>query len=738
MARFIKFIIYSALTLFTIFAFCIIFLSQVGFETKKFNSLIIEEVKNYNEDVNLEIEKVKIYLSLKNLSNPKLRIKTTNPSLSIDKIEIELNFIETKIDIFSYFKNNFVLEKFEISTKDNKIKDIISIAALENPSLIVYNLFIKKGFANLNGFLKFDENGKIVDYKINGEIKNAKLRYDKKHSFGNISSEFIYHKDKIIIKNANFDYNKIKFLSNKTDIAFNDKGRIIVKGDIETKKNTINSKLLKNIIENDLSFIKDQDITFKIKNQFSFIIKDKKIKSLKHSSEINLDNLALSFENKLLKNYFTNYKNFVSLKNNSIKLIYEKNNLNIEGESEYSFDKSYDKIEYKIRKKKNTYDFLTIISFDHNPIEIKTINYSKEKNKKSFLKIEGFYNNEQIKFGEIIYKENKNYFKVKDLNFDKNFKILDLNNIKVDYLNKNNNKNEFTINKDANSYNLSGKSFDSYTLINDILISDNDKSFLDNFNLKDKTVLNINLNKIFLDKNNSSKNLLGKIVIKNNDIYNLVLNSSFENGGTFKIDIQTKNNNNKTTLFYSDYAEPFVKHYNFIKGFKGGKIDFYSVKEKNISNSTLNIFDFKVKEMPALTKLLSLASLQGIADLMTGEGIRFEEFEMNFNNKDELMTIDEIYAIGPAISILMDGYVENNKLISLRGTMVPATTINKIIGKIKILGEILVGKKKGEGVFGVSFKIKGPPKKLKTTVNPIKTLTPRFITRTLEKAKKKN
>ena len=61
---------------------------------------------------------------------------------------------------------------------------------------------------------------------------------------------------------------------------------------------------------------------------------------------------------------------------------------------------------------------------------------------------------------------------------------------------------------------------------------------------------------------------------------------------------------------------------------------------------------------------------------------------------------------------------------------------NKLIGKIWIIGDILVGKKVGEGVFGVSFKIKGSPKNLKTTVNPIKTLTPRFITRTLEKAKK--
>ena len=68
--------------------------------------------------------------------------------------------------------------------------------------------------------------------------------------------------------------------------------------------------------------------------------------------------------------------------------------------------------------------------------------------------------------------------------------------------------------------------------------------------------------------------------------------------------------------------------------------------------------------------------------------------------------------------------------------MVPATTINRSIATIPLLGDLLIGKKVGEGVFGVSFKIKGPPKDLKTKVNPIKTLTPRFITRTLEKIKK--
>ena len=66
---------------------------------------------------------------------------------------------------------------------------------------------------------------------------------------------------------------------------------------------------------------------------------------------------------------------------------------------------------------------------------------------------------------------------------------------------------------------------------------------------------------------------------------------------------------------------------------------------------------------------------------------------MNFQTKNNLITIDEIYSIGPAISILMDGYVEKNKIVSLRGTLVPATTINKVIGSIPVLGKILVGKK---------------------------------------------
>ena len=82
-------------------------------------------------------------------------------------------------------------------------------------------------------------------------------------------------------------------------------------------------------------------------------------------------------------------------------------------------------------------------------------------------------------------------------------------------------------------------------------------------------------------------------------------------------------------------------------------------------DSTLIIDNFKVK-IPVLAKILTLASLQGIADLLTGEGIWFTDFEMKSSKVNNLTTIEEIYAIGPAISLMMEGYIEKDQVVSLR------------------------------------------------------------------------
>ena len=293
--------------------------------------------------------------------------------------------------------------------------------------------------------------------------------------------------------------------------------------------------------------------------------------------------------------------------------------------------------------------------------------------------------------------------------------------------------NDKDINGDGN-FLIQGSNFNLSKIIDQILFEDTNKAKL--FDHKERS-FKINFKKNNIDDEHYVLNLKGDFKMKGNDIYDLSLNSSFPNKDILSMSIKTKNDQ-KVTTFYSEQAKPFVKKYKFVKGFEDGKLDFYSVKENQVSKSQIKIFEFSLMELPALTKILTLASLQGIADILSGDGVGFDELEMNFNSKKNLMEIEELYAIGPAISILMDGYVQKDELVSLRGTLVPATTINKFVGSIPILGDILVGKKTGEGVFGVSFKLKGHPKDIKTSVNPIKTLTPRFITRTLEKIKRTN
>ena len=351
------------------------------------------------------------------------------------------------------------------------------------------------------------------------------------------------------------------------------------------------------------------------------------------------------------------------------------------------------------------------------------------------LNVQGNFKEDQnLNLKKIIISENNNEIEIFNLLLDDSNLFVKVEKAKFNYIDKENKKNNFYVmKKNLNTYEVSGTVFNANSLISNFM-DDNDKH--QNKILKENVSINLNLEKVHIDDMFFINNFNGKILIKNNKVVNANISAVFENNKTIKLTVNTNNEGNKITTLNSTWAKPLINRYKFIRGFEEGYLDFYSSKKNGISNSVLIVDNFRVKEVPALAKLLTLASLQGIADLLTGEGVRFTDLEMRFSNNKKLMTIEELYAIGPSISILMEGYIQSKELISLRGTLVPASTINRSISSIPLIGDLLIGKKVGEGVFGVSFKIKGPPKNLETSVNPIKTLTPRFITRTLEKIKK--
>ena len=711
-----------------IFGF-ISYFSTIGFETKKFNSLIKSNLKNIDNQIDIKLNNVKIVLDPFNFN---LDIKTLGPNILYNNNLIELESIKTQISLSSVIDKKISSSNLSISTKLIKINDLISfVRAIKNtPELTLVNKIIDKGFVIADLNINFDENSKVKDdYELKGIIKDVNITLLNNNKIQDINFNFIHENSKSILKDISFAYQDLKIVSNEFNVNNNDK-EIFLKGEIETKSITINK------ISNYLNFVNNLEIE---KIKFSSIndleislTKRFKIENYNIKSSLNVEDIVL--KNFLdLKYFFPEMKETISFKDNKINLVSKKNFLKLSGSGKTLLQKEFDEINYELIKKNNDYIFDTNLDISNNPIQIKFLNFKNSNKPKTSLSLKGKFNKDQnLSFDKISFVNDKNSIEIDDLKFDKNYKISDLNYASIKIVDEFDKKNQLSINKKKNYYNVSGKNFNASILADDLITKENDQNqnlFSNNLNLR------LDINEVLIAKDHIIKNLNGDISFEKNNVNKANLKGSFSKNENISFTV-IKKNDQKVTTFFSDKAEPFVKKFEFIKGFDGGSLDFYSVESGNTSNSQIKLYDFKLKEVPALTKILTLASLQGIADLLSGEGIRFDDFEMKFQNQKNLITINEVYAIGPAISILMDGYIEKDKLISLRGTLVPATTINKAIGSIPILGEILVGKKTGEGVFGVSFKIKGPPKKTETTVNPIKTLTPRFITRTLEKIKK--
>jgi nucleoid DNA-binding protein len=236
----------------------------------------------------------------------------------------------------------------------------------------------------------------------------------------------------------------------------------------------------------------------------------------------------------------------------------------------------------------------------------------------------------------------------------------------------------------------------------------------------------VNIAEEFLnDVKMSAKLEKGKIV-------NLNGFGAFSNTETAQIQIKKNNNTNLETTLTSDRSKPFLIGLNFAKDFSNGKLNFMSKKfNDNKSYSKITLSKYYVKKMPILANLLSLTSFTGIIDTLEGKGVFFDKSYLEYEVINKNLEIKEAYGTGDSLGYTLEGSINSDGFVSLSGNLVPAYMLNNIIRQIPVVGKVLTGKK-GDGIFGASFKIKGHPDSLKTTVNPIRTLTPRFIQRFIE------
>jgi AsmA-like C-terminal region len=137
--------------------------------------------------------------------------------------------------------------------------------------------------------------------------------------------------------------------------------------------------------------------------------------------------------------------------------------------------------------------------------------------------------------------------------------------------------------------------------------------------------------------------------------------------------------------------------------------------------------NYRVVNAPVLARVLSIALLTGIADSLRGAGIGFSILDADFTYHDPRVEIRNARASGASLGITANGVIDiSAETIDLNGTLVPAFAVNSLLGRIPVIGDILVGGP-GGGVFAANYRIEGPLEDPRVSINPLSTIAPGFL-----------
>ena len=135
---------------------------------------------------------------------------------------------------------------------------------------------------------------------------------------------------------------------------------------------------------------------------------------------------------------------------------------------------------------------------------------------------------------------------------------------------------------------------------------------------------------------------------------------------------------------------------------------------------------------PFFTQILSLASLRGLTDTLSGEGVLFSRIEAPITIGGGRYVIDGGRASGPALGLTVNGWIgTDGEGIDLNGVLVPSFGVNSVLGGVPIIGDLIVGRE-GEGIFSITYSVAGTLEKAQVAVNPLSAVTPGILRRIFE------
>jgi hypothetical protein len=150
----------------------------------------------------------------------------------------------------------------------------------------------------------------------------------------------------------------------------------------------------------------------------------------------------------------------------------------------------------------------------------------------------------------------------------------------------------------------------------------------------------------------------------------------------------------------------------------GGQLDMTLIPRGEVGNydGSALIEGLRVRNGSVMADLLSAISIIGLLDQLTGEGIVFSTAQADFRIAPGAIEIRKGSAVGASMGVSLSGvYDSATSRLDMTGVVSPIYLLNGI-------GSILT--RKGEGLFGFAYRLKGTAADPDVQVNPLSILTP--------------
>lgn len=167
---------------------------------------------------------------------------------------------------------------------------------------------------------------------------------------------------------------------------------------------------------------------------------------------------------------------------------------------------------------------------------------------------------------------------------------------------------------------------------------------------------------------------------------------------------------------------------------KGGKAVVSGRLVSGGADLDLDARDVRLVKAPTMAQILTMGSLDGLADTLNGEGVRFARVVAPLQLRGSTVRVGEARATGSALGFTTQGVADfERQTLDFEGTLAPAYALNSAIGAVPVLGQVLVSRE-GEGVVGLGWSAKGALDKPRVAVNPLSLVTPGVLRRIFETA----